>query len=105
MRPGEGVVNGRLDPAHIVVRRAIEFDGEETGAVVRDEGGARDAVDRLGCGFNGKGIQRALAIADPRAAAAHQPEAAVCVEITGVAGAMPDLAAVADLGFAVARAI
>src|SRR5687767_2947844 len=59
----------------------------------------------LGSAFGGEGIQVAAIVFDSRFAATQEPEAPMIVEITGVAGAMPDAPADSEFGFLVADAV
>ena len=54
--------------------------------------------------FDGQRIGHAATSLDPGAAASQQPQPPVCVEISSVAGAMPDGAANLHLGLLIANA-
>src|SRR5438046_13354 len=59
----------------------------------------------LGSAFDGKRIEFSTIILDARLAATQEPHSPAIVEITGIAGAMPNARPDAELGFLVANAI
>ncbi len=81
---------------------AGELDDENARTVVLDQRAAFDSVYGERRDFDGEGVERVGRLADLRAAAPEQPQAAAAIAIAGIASAMPDASADANFGLAVA---
>ena len=71
---------------------------------VLDQRAAFDSVCGERRGFDCEGIERVGRLADFRAAAPEQPQAAPAIAIAGIASAVPDASAHVNFGLAVADA-